>query len=136
MIPAKAIDFKAIVIAIAGTLSLDLLLSVVLTSAFTGPGSPADLSAQQIDALLSNTRFLVWSLILGTVSTVIGGFLAARFATKVPYFHALIYGIFALIFGVLTSGGLPLWYNAVGFAIVLPAALLGGHIAKRGMPRF
>ena len=132
----KAIDFKAILIAIAATLSLDLLLSVVLTSAFTGPGSVAALTGPQIDALMSNQRFLVWSLILGTGSTVVGGFLAARFAAKVPYFHALIYGIFALLFGVMTSSGLPLWYNAVGFAVVIPAALIGGHIAKRGMPRF
>ncbi|MFL6547397.1 MAG: hypothetical protein ACJ8OJ_01810 [Povalibacter sp.] len=135
MIPVKAIEFKAIAIAIVATLSLDLLLSVALTSVFMGPGAAGSMTDSQIDALLSNQRFLMWSLFLGTISTTIGGFLAARFSRSVPYFHALIYGIFGLIFSLLTSDGLPLWYNAIGYAVLLPAALVGGHIAKRSTPR-
>ena len=131
----KAIDFKAIAIAIIATLSLDLMLTLVLTSAFVGPAAAFSLSESEVDALMSNRNFLIWSLILGTASTIIGGFLAARFARTVPYFHALIYGVFGLLFSVLTSDGLPTWYNVIGFAVLLPAALFGGHIAKQGMPR-
>lgn len=128
----RSIDVKAILIAIGATLSLDLLLTVVLTSAVLSPQAAFDLQTSQVDALLADRTFLIWSLILGTFSTIVGGFLAARFARGLPYYHSLIYGIFGLVFSALTSEGLPRWYTAVGFTVLIPAALLGGHLAKRG----
>jgi hypothetical protein len=127
----KSVDIKALAIAIVATLSLDLLLTVALTSAVLGPKAAFDLQAADADALLANQTFLFWSLVLGTLSTVVGGFLAARFARALPYYHSLIYGIFGLVFSVLTSEGLPRWYNAVGFTVLIPAALVGGYLAKR-----
>jgi hypothetical protein len=33
---------------------------------------------------------------------------------------------------VLAVDDVPTWFKAIGFGLTLPAALLGGHLAKRG----
>ena len=89
----------------------------------------AELRAAML-VLFQDTRYLTLVLVFGTASTVLGGYLAARLAPSVPYFNALAFGVLGLIVSTLTSGDLPLWFKIVGFAVTLPAALLGGHIAK------
>ena len=69
-------------------------------------------------------------LIFSTASTVLGGYLAARLARAVPYFNALAFGVLGLVLSVLTVPDVPTWFKVLGFGLTLPAALLGGHIAK------
>jgi hypothetical protein len=83
--------------------------------------------------LFQDRRYLTSVLIFGTASTVLGGYLAARLAGAIPYFNALAFGVLGLTVSMLTSGDLPTWFKIIAFGITLPAALLGGHIAKLRM---
>src|SRR5262249_2956099 len=120
-------------------LGVDILSSVVLTQMFGGPGFGSDLSDEQLRTatlvLFQDVRYLTLGLILGTASTVLGGYLAARLARAVPYFNALAFGVLGLLIGLIGSSALPVWFNIVGLLLTLPAALLGGHIAKLQMSR-
>jgi hypothetical protein len=129
----KSIGLKAIAIAVLATLTLDILLSVSMVSLVLGPDVAFDADASDIDALMSNRTFLLWSLVLGTFSTVVGGFIAARFAAGLPYYHALVFGIVGLVFNLLTSDGLPVWYKMTGYLVLIPAALTGAYLAKRSL---
>jgi uncharacterized membrane protein len=71
------------------------------------------------------------------VYTVIGGYLAARFAPRNPIRHAFVLAVIGLIMGVLgvvaTSGmdlG-PRWYPIAIAVTALPCTLLGGVLHRR-----
>ena len=69
---------------------------------------------------------------LGSLSTVAGGYVSARIAKRLPYMNSAAVGVVGLVLGAfLADGTLPLWFNLLGFASVLPMALVGGHLAKR-----
>lgn len=128
------ISIKAVILASLAVFGVDIVSQMTLINIFGGPALGSGLSDEQLRAamlvLFQDTRYLTLVLVFGTASTVLGGYLAARLAGSVPYFNALAFGVLGLIVSTLTSGDLPLWFKIVGFAVTLPAALLGGHIAK------
>ena len=81
----------------------------------------------------SSTEFLIGSLILGTLSTSVSGYIAARMAKIVPYLNSAAIGVICIILGIFFAGNNALWFNVLGFASAIPAALLGGHLAKMHM---
>jgi len=131
----RGINLRAIILASLAVFGVDLVSTFLLISLFGGPAFNASLTDEQINAamqvLLRDTRYLTSALILGTGSTVLGGFLAARLARTVPYFNALAFGLLGLVFSVFAAGEVPTWFKFMGFALTLPAALLGGHLAKQ-----
>ena len=135
----RGISFKAVAVAFLATLGLDICSGIVLTLLLGAESFAPELTEQQMnDAVvaLSTTRgFLIASLVFGTLTTVVGGYIAARMAQFVPYLNAFVFGLVGIIFGALMAKGSPLWFNLLGFAFILPAALLGGHIAKRRLIR-
>jgi len=119
----RGISIKGIVIAIAAVLVVDIVAGIALTIALS--------KGQPEAALVVSTPFLLGSLIFGTLSTVLGGYIAARVAKAHHYINSAILGGLGLLVGLLAAGEYPLWFNAAGFFSVLPAALLGGQLAKR-----
>ncbi len=131
----RGINIRAIIIASLAVIGVDAISTFLLISLFGGPAFDASLSDAQIDAamqvLLQDPRYLTSALLLGTASTVLGGFLAARLARTVPYFNSLAFGLVGLTLSVLSVSHVPAWFKIIGFGITLPAALLGGHLAKQ-----
>jgi hypothetical protein len=131
------ISIRAVVLACLAVFGVDIVSNFVLISLFGGPAFGSGMSEEQIrralQVLFQDARYLTFVLILGTASTVLGGYLAARLARSVPYFNALAFGVLVLTVNVLTGGELPTWFKVMAFAVTLPAALLGGHIAKLRM---
>lgn len=131
------ISIKALVLASLAVFGVDIISQMTLINAFGGPALNAGMSDEQMRAamlvLFQDTRYLTLVLVFGTASTVLGGYLAARLARSIPYFNALAFGVLGLVMSALTSGDLPLWFKIFGFGLTLPAALLGGHIAKLQM---
>lgn len=129
------INLRAILLASLAVFGVDIVWTFLLVSLFGGPAFDASRTDQQIEvamqALLQDRRYLSCALILGTSSTVLGGFLAARLARTVPYFNALAFGVLGLIFSVFATGDVPTWFKIIGFGLTVPAALLGGHLAKQ-----
>jgi hypothetical protein len=122
----QGLSIRGIIIAVVVTLIAGGVAGVGLTLALGG--WPLD-SEEAMDALTMSTPFLVGSLILGILSTVLGGFVAARIAKTRHYANAAVIGVLGVIFGVFLAGWDPLWVDAIGLLLTIPAALLGGHLA-------
>ncbi|MBX3620183.1 MAG: hypothetical protein KF891_09400 [Rhizobacter sp.] len=130
-------DPKAIAVAMLLSLALDVLGSIVLVSAF-GAQVDAGMSAEQVnaavEAVMAGTGFRLASLVYGTATTVFGGYVAARLARTTPYFNALAVGVLGVVLSLLLSDDAPWWFEALGYGLSLPAALAGGHLARRRNP--
>jgi hypothetical protein len=74
-------------------------------------------------------------LILGTASTVVGGYLVARIARRIPYFNALAYAVLGMMLSTLTTGALPMWFRVVGIGLTVPASLLGAYFGRRPLSK-
>jgi hypothetical protein len=128
----RSISIKGLIFAIVITLLLDTVSGIGLTIALGGTSTSEGMTDQQIiDAvavLTHSTAYLAGSLVLGTLSTVVGGFIVARVAKKAPYQNAGIFAVFGMIFGLYFAADFPFWFNAIGFVLVMPASLLGGWL--------
>ncbi len=128
----RRISIKALLLAVVAILLLDLIASFVLILA-VGSSSEYGLKAVLesevlLNAVTCGNPFLVGSLILGTIATFIGGYVVASVATRDPYVNAFVLGVVGLAVGAFLSGGFPIWFNALSFASVMPATLLGAHL--------
>lgn len=134
-----SISIRAVILATLAVLGIDILSGMLLTHLFGGPGFDSNLSKEEIrhayQVLMQDVRYLTLGLILGTASTVLGGYLAARLARSMPYYNALAFGVLGMLISVIGSGDLPTWLMVVALGLSLPAAVLGGHIAKLRMSK-
>jgi hypothetical protein len=135
----RSLDIRAIVLATLAVIGIDFLVGSVLMSAYAGEqiAVAADDAARKavFDALAANPEYLRAVLILGTASTVLGGFLVARIARSIPYFNGLAYGVVAIVLNLWPIQGLPTWFKVVGIGLTLPAALLGAYFGKRPLSK-
>jgi hypothetical protein len=133
----NGIDIRAILLATLAVFGIDFVSSIALFAVFgdqAANGSEEQVRAA-VEALSRNPAYLRTALVLGTASTVVGGFLVARIARRIPYFNALAYGVLGAVLSTLTTGDLPMWFRVVGIGLTVPAALLGAYFAKRQATR-
>jgi len=133
----KHIDLRAIVLATLAVFGIDFVTGIVLFSTFSD--LVANASDEQVRAaavaLAKDRGYLRAALILGTASTVVGGYLVARIARRIPYFNALAYGVLGMVLSMFTTGELPLWFRVVGIGLTIPASLLGAYFCKRPLSK-
>jgi hypothetical protein len=131
------IDIRAIVLATLAVFGIDFVTGLVLFGVFTE--QVANASDEQVRAaaaaLATDPGYLRAALILGTASTVVGGFLVARIARRIPYFNALAYGVLGMVLSTLTTGELPAWFRVLGIGLTVPASLLGAYFGKRPLAK-
>lgn len=132
----KGISIKAVLVATLLTVVVDIVISIALmfvygASSFS-PGMTENEIQNAVDAVTSSTSFLVCAMILGALSTVLGGYVAARLSKVAPYLNSLAFGVVGIILSAFMAEGFPLWYNILGFSVVIPASLFGAYfVAKR-----
>ena len=128
------IDIRAIVLATLAVFGIDFVTGIVLFSVFTD--QVANASDEQVRAaaaaLATDPGYLRAALILGTASTVVGGFLVARIARSIPYFNALAYGVL----GGRRSAHSPrascsMWFRVVGIGLTVSAPPPSAPISGR-----
>ena len=133
----KNIDLRAIVLATLAVFGIDFVTGMVLFGAFAE--NVANASEEQVRAaavaLANDPGYLRAALILGTASTVVGGFLVARIARSIPYFNALAYGVLGMVLSLLMTGELPTWFRVIGIAVTVPASLLGAYFGRRALAK-
>jgi hypothetical protein len=134
------INAKAVALGFLLTIGLDTLLGIGLllmhSDEVTVTGRSAEQVSQDLAAVTSSPSFLLFNIVFGSLTTMAGGFVAARLAKRYPYFNGFAVGVLGLAFGLLFWGSNPLWFNLFALATVIPTALLGAHIAVRsGVPR-
>ena len=117
-----------------------LATSIVLFVLFAGEGAFSDddeVTQAAFDALSADPQFLVWSMVLGLSCTVLGAFVGARRAGKLHLRHggwvavaSAVIGIFYLLLPAEAAvPAPPLWYDVVGWVLLLPSGLLGGALS-------
>lgn len=128
------ISIRAVILATLAVLGIDIVSGLALNQMFGGPAWDSELSREEMQrayqVLMQDVRYLTLGLVLGTASTVLGGYLAARLARSMPYYNALAFGVLSILISTIGAGNLPTWVKIVGLGLSLPAAVLGGHIAK------
>jgi len=129
----RSIDIKAVLLATLLVFGIDFVSGMVLFGVFGDV--PMNATDEQVRAaavaVSQNPKYLTAALILGTASTVVGGYLIARMTRSVPYFNALAFGALGTVLGLAMSGELPAWFTIVGYGLSIPAALFGAYLRKR-----
>jgi hypothetical protein len=132
----KNIRLWAICVAFIAELVADLIISSITLAVLSDGSLSPDLDREALnkatEAILDSNAFLLSRVILGTVTTVGGGYLAARLAKTYPYYNGLGIGLIGLIFGILQWGD-PQWLNLFAIFTTLPASIYGAHLAKKHM---
>jgi hypothetical protein len=133
----SSIDIRAILLATLAVFGIDYFSGMALFAVFSD--QMANGSEEQVKsaaaALMRDPGYLRAALILGTASTVVGGFLVARIARQIPYFNALAYGVLGIVLSMLWSGDAPTWFTVIGIGLTVPAALLGAYFGKRPLSK-
>lgn len=116
---------------LCGTTVAGMVLLVLFSGMLVAQGqAPEDISPM----LLQSNQYLLLSLAVGLSFTALGGYVAARVANHREYWHAMIVGVIVLIIGeILVSNdpaGMPLSIRIIGDLLVVPAALMGGHMRR------
>lgn len=129
------ISLKALVLGFLLVLVLDAAVGIGLLALHSGDifveGQSDEQVADALDALTKSASFLLFSFFLGTLTTVLGGYVAARIAKRYPYFNGLALGVLGAVCGLAFWPEYPLWFNLAALASVVPASLLGAHLAVR-----
>jgi hypothetical protein len=131
------INAKAVALGFLLRIGLDTLLGIALllmhSDEVTVTGRSAEQVSQDLAAVINSPSFLLFNIVFGSLTTMAGGFVAARLAKRYPYFNGFAVGVLGLAFGLLFWGSNPLWFNLFALATVIPTAVLGAHIAVRSV---
>jgi hypothetical protein len=123
---AIGVGFAADVVA---TLVFSIVFGLVVAASLSGSGDSLE---QVADLMDRSTGLLLVGLAGGLACTALGGYAAARFANQSEYANAFAVGVASLIFGEVTmqlaAEPPALWLRLASDALVVPAAVLGGHL--------
>jgi hypothetical protein len=124
--------------AVALGLALDQMATLTLLTVVTsgwfllrhGSAMPEEASA----SLFLSSAGLAVAAACGAASSVFAGYAAGRFAARREVAHGTLVGVGDVVIGVigvlLPGEPAPLWYLAIAFTAAIPAATLGGHLAR------
>lgn len=137
----EGINWRAVLLGAIVDIVLTIFAGTIFIFWAAGPDafSPdEDVAKQAIDAALLSPEFLLYAFVTGLFATAIGAYVGARRAGVFHVRHggwiaicsALCSLLFLLIPGATSAPNLPLWYDALGLILMLPAGLLGGWLAE------
>jgi hypothetical protein len=131
------IDFRAIVIAFAAEFVADFIIGAMVFLFYAGDLiTPGMTDAQLLEVrrtVLDNTSCLAWLLLFGAATTVGGGWLAARLAKRIPYYHGLAMGVVGIIDLVVQWDSDSVGLGWFGIITTIPLSLFGAHLARKRM---
>jgi hypothetical protein len=129
-----AILFGVIVDNLA-TLVASSVLIFLFTAGMAGENG-GELPEEGIEQLLGSPEFLLMSLVVGLLCTVFAAYLGARRAACFFVRHGVWIAIGSalsavFLFAIAGQQGPrpPLWFDLVGFTLMIPAGALGGLLA-------
>ncbi|WP_428380980.1 hypothetical protein [Nevskia ramosa] len=127
------VSIKGVLIGAIVTLLLDLVAGGALVPMLGGGpllDLPQEEQAAALDAFSMSAPYLTGAMIIGLLTTVFGGYIAARVAKREPYLNSSLLGVVGVLIGLALGADLPVWYNATALLLTIPASLLGGHFAR------
>jgi hypothetical protein len=114
---------------IGATMIFGIVLAIVGGVGLAAGGA----APEAIDAIVERSAgFQLIGLAGGLACTALGGYIAARFANHAEYANAFAVGVASLVFGevmlLVQPQDYPVWLRLLGDVLVIPAALVGGHL--------
>jgi hypothetical protein len=129
----SAIFFGAL-IDIAVSIALSFVVLIAYASILAGNGaSEADIQLKLSDPL-SGSFFGLILIMVGAVADGVAGYLTAKFAGYLEYWHALFMIATVMLLHTALRGEsmIPLWYEIVAQVLGVIAALYGAGLYKKG----
>ncbi|MEP7731421.1 hypothetical protein [Marinomonas primoryensis] len=126
----KDVSIKGIILAASVATTIDWL-----SAAGAGLLFRALISFQPFERTIF-FMYLIY-LIIGTFSTIFGGYIAASIGKKAPYKNALIFGVLGVVLALIMilfttrTDIYPLWYSGISFFGLIPFSLLGAYLFLR-----
>jgi hypothetical protein len=134
----RGIDVKAVILGIAADLATTFMaMMAVMTFLGLGEGVkdlPEEEARQLIETTFREPKYLLLGGSLGLLGTVVGGYVAAKFADAAPLLNAACVGLFGVVLGIFFIGESPLWFGVIGILLTLPAAIAGGILWRNRNP--
>ena len=132
------ISIKAVLLAFGAEFIADQVIrsvafAICAQGMYTAGMSDAELEKIR-QAVLETTSYIPWMYALGALTTVGGGYLAARVAKRIPYYHGLAIGVVGVLFILTFWPDDAGWLDWSGVLITVPLSLYRAHLAKRHMP--
>jgi len=129
MLYIRSLRFKAVLWGVLVDTIGTAIVAMSLIFAMAAAGIPE----AEITARIQGFSGLMLMLILGLGFTLIGGYVAGRTAGRLEILHGAIVAGIGVVLGLfLRDPGMPLWYEAISFAAMLPIGMAGGYIAREG----
>jgi hypothetical protein len=114
---------------VAGTMLFSFAATTIVAITLVLSGTAPDAVTAALEDM---TGLKLINLAGGLACTVLGGYVGARFANHAEYATAFAVGLVSLVFGEATliafAHDVPLWQRLAGDVLVIPAALVGGHV--------
>lgn len=125
----ERLKYKAIISGVLADTVGTLVVATALFAAMAAAGIPDNEIAIRIRGISG----LMLMLIIGLAFTLIGGYVAGRRAGEAEILHGSIVAGSGIILGIFfREPGLPLWYEIVSFAAMIPIGMTGGSLAREG----
>lgn len=133
------LSIKGILLGVLTDVAGSTIANIILIFLFSTHLITPEMSEQELnDAILAMTQdngFLIASLIVGLCFTILGGYVAARVAKKGVYQNSAMVGVIGVLLEFLFAGSTLQWFDVAGIVTVIPAALLGGYLARTQVNR-
>lgn len=121
------ISIKAVTVGAVLDNATTLFLMTFLAAALVSTG----LSEDEVMTRMKSTNGLLLGLIIGLGCTGLGAYVAGRIAKQSEVLHGGLVAVIGMIFAfIFREGGVPAWFDILGFAAMLPAGMGGGYIAE------
>lgn len=117
-------------------LTMFYLVFFYMREAFEKGGVTEKEIQEALERLLSSEDGVLTLVIIGTLGTVIGGYIAGRTASAEETKHGALVGAVSLALGLLQSAAagearpVPEWLELLGYALAIPAGAAGGALAQ------
>lgn len=92
------------------------------------------------EAFITSPEWLLAAVIIGTLCTALGGYVAGRSAAELEVKHGAMVGVVAVAVGLVAKlipgqAALPFSYEVLAVVIAVPAGAAGGYAAQRHRER-
>lgn len=128
----SAIVFGALIdIAISIAMSFSVL--IVYASILAAQGMPEATIQLKLSDPMSSLFFAFVLMTVGVITDAVAGYLTAKFAGYLEYWHALfmIMTVIVVHAGLKAESIIPLWYELLALVMGIIAALFGAGVYKK-----
>lgn len=130
------LSIKGVILGVFANLAGSTVARLIILIIYGNRVITKDMPDQELtEAMLAVTQgdeFLTAVMIAGLICTAIGGYIAGRVAKQAFYLNSGMVGLvgISILIGFVYSGEMQFQFDIVGIILVIPAALLGGYLAK------